>query len=212
MMPELHGYAFSVYLRMARFALAEKGVPCSRVEINPFERPIPEAYLALHPFGRVPTLVHGGFVLFETTAITRYVDEAFAGPPLQPATARGRARMVQIQSVVDSYAYWPLIRQVFSHAVFRPHAGVASDAEELRRGLVAAPAILRALAALAGDGPFLLGGSLCLADIHLAPIIAGFAAAEAGRALLAREKVLAAWWAHMERHPGFLATDPGLPG
>ena len=64
--------------------LAEKGVPWTHVEVDPFAETIPETYLALNPFGRVPTLVHGGFVLYETTAITRYIDEAFSGPPLQP--------------------------------------------------------------------------------------------------------------------------------
>lgn len=212
MAPVLHGYRYSVYLRVALFALHEKGVPCLRAEVNPFDTPVAADYLALHPFGRVPALVHDGFALYETAAITRYVDEAFAGPRLQPATARLRARMVQIQSVVDSYAYWPLVRQVFSHAVFRPRAGAEADAGEIRAGLAAAPRVLRAIARLGGDGRFLLGDTISLADIHLAPILAGFAAVEAGRELLAAEPGLAAWWARMAAHPGFLATDPGLPG
>lgn len=211
MVPELHGYHYSVYLRMVRFALAAKGVPHVHVAVNPFERPIPPAYLALHPFGRVPSLVHDGFVLYETAAITRYVDEAFAGPALQPQTARLRARMVQIQSVVDSYAYWPMVRQVFAHAVFRPAAGAKADAAEVAAGLEAAPAVLRALGSLAEGAPFLLGGTLSLADIHLAPIVAGFAAVPAGRALLDEVPALAEWWSHMAGHALFAATDPGLP-
>ena len=47
-----------------------------------------ETYLALNPFGRVPTLVHDGFVLYETTAITRYIDEAFGGTRCSPAMPR----------------------------------------------------------------------------------------------------------------------------
>ena len=84
----LHGYHYSVYNRIARLALAEKGVAYDRVEVNPFAD-IPAEYLALHPFGRVPTLVHDGFVLYETGAITRYVDRTFAGPALQPGDAAG---------------------------------------------------------------------------------------------------------------------------
>ena len=116
----LHGYRYSVYLRIARLALAEKGVAYDRVEVNPFAPDVPAAYLALHPFGRVPTLVHDDFVLYETGAITRYVDRAFAGPALQPAAPQALARMDQIIGVVDSYGYWPLVRQVFSQRVFRP--------------------------------------------------------------------------------------------
>lgn len=70
--------------------LVEKGVPYSRVEVNPFASDMPKDYLSLHPFRRVPTLVHDDFVLYETQAITRYIDEAFAGPSLQPVHARQR--------------------------------------------------------------------------------------------------------------------------
>ena len=109
--------------------LIEKDVAWTHVEVDPFDEPIPESYLALNPFGRVPTLVHDGFVLYETTAITRYIDEAFAGVPLQPADPRERARMNQIIAIADSYGYWPMVRQVFSHRVFRPaEAGLANEA------------------------------------------------------------------------------------
>ena len=84
---ELHGYRYSVYLRIAAMTLIEKGVAWTHVEVDPFDEPIPQSYLALNPFGRVPTLVHDGFVLYETTAITRYIDEAFPGPSLQPVAA-----------------------------------------------------------------------------------------------------------------------------
>jgi len=96
----LHGYHYSVYRRIARLALAEKGVSYQQVEVNPFALPIPADYLALHPFGRVPTLVHDDFVLYETGAITRYVDRAFDGPALQPEQARALARMDQIIAIV----------------------------------------------------------------------------------------------------------------
>src|SRR6266566_3934423 len=95
----LHGYRYSVYVRIARLALAEKGVAYDRVEVNPFAPDVPAAYLALHPFGRVPTLVHDGFSLYETGAITRYLDRTFTGPVLQPRSSRALARMDQIIGV-----------------------------------------------------------------------------------------------------------------
>src|ERR1700746_835802 len=104
----LHGYRYSVYNRIARLALAEKDVAYDRVEVNPFAPDVPASYLVLHPFGRVPTLVHDGFTLYETGAITRYIDRAFPGPALQPANPQALARMDQIISIVDAYAYWPL--------------------------------------------------------------------------------------------------------
>ena len=208
---ELHGYRYSVYLRIVAMTLVEKGVPWTHVEVDPFADRVPESYLALNPFGRVPTLVHDGFVLYETTAITRYIDEAFAGVALQPADARDRARMNQIVAVADSYGYWPLVRQVFSQRVFRPAQGEAGDEAVIAEGLRKSKMVLAALDGLASGGPFLAGSSLSLADLHLGAMIACFTAAAEGHAELARHPGLSRWWAALSQRPSLLRTDPGLP-
>jgi glutathione S-transferase len=208
----LHGYRYSVYVRIARLALAEKGVAYDRVEVNPFAPEVPAAYLALQPFGRVPTLVHDGFALYETGAITRYLDRAFPGLTLQPTELRALGRMDQIIGVVDSYGYWPLVRQVFSHRVFRPAIGQPADEAEVERGLAGATKVLAALEALAAPDGFLVGPALSLADLHLGAMIAYFARAPEGAAMLKDHPRLAAWWLHLGRRESFAATDPGLPG
>ncbi len=171
---ELHGYQYSVYSWIARLALHEKGVAYNWVEVNPFAENIPASYLATHPFKRVPALIHTGFIVYETGAITRYVDEAFEGPKLQSIEPKERARCNQIMSMVDSYAYWPLVRQVFSHRVFRPVMKLQADENELRKGLEAAPRVLAALEKAAGEGQYRCGNQPSLADIHLAPMIGYF--------------------------------------
>src|SRR5688500_16436926 len=137
----LHGYRYSGYNRIARLALLSKSVEHRTIEVDPFAE-LSEAYLRLHPFGRVPVLTHGAFRLFETGAITRYVDRAFAGPSLQPESAAALARMDQVISVIDSYAYWPMVRQVSSHAFFRPFLGETSSREEIDTGLEASAKVL----------------------------------------------------------------------
>ena len=209
--PILHGYRYSVYNRIARLALAEKPVAYERVEVNPFAPDVPPAFLALHPFGRVPALVHDGFALYETAAITRYVDRSFSGPALQPAEPRALARMDQIIGVVDAYAYWPLVRQVFSHRVFRPRLGQAGDEGEVTKGLAAAPRILAALERLGSEGTFLTGPTVSLADLHLGAMLAYFVQAPEGAALLEKFESLAAWWRRFNQRPSVAATDPGLP-
>ncbi|MFM9845911.1 MAG: glutathione S-transferase family protein [Hyphomicrobiaceae bacterium] len=208
---EFYGYKYSVYAWIARLALHEKGCAYEWREVDPFAEDVPADYLAKHPFKRVPVLVHDGFVLYETSAITRYVDEAFDGPPLQPAAPKERARVQQIISVVDSYAYWPLVRQVFSHGVFRPRQGRPSDPGEVQRGLDAAPRVVGALEQLAGEDGFLCGDSLSLADIHLAPMIGYFTLMPDGAELLGRHRRLARWWGAMSQRAAFKETMPQLP-
>ena len=208
---QLYGYQYSVYAWIARLAMHEKGISYTWVEVNPFAKDVPTDYLAMHPFGRVPTLVHGDFVLFETSAITRYVDEAFQGPRLQPVNPEGRGRVSQIISIIDSYAYWPLVRQVFSHGVFRPRLGHPADPIEYQRGLEAAPSVLRALDRLAGGGGFLVADSLSLADIHLAPMIGYFASDPNGGTLFAQHHRLSTWWSMMSLRQHLVDTKPVLP-
>ncbi len=207
----LHGYRYSVYVRIVRLVLAEKGLAYEQVEVNPFAADVPADYLALHPFGRVPTFVHDGFVLYETGAITRYVDRAFPGPGLQPADPKRLARMDQIVGMVDAYAYWPLVRQVFVHDVVRPHMGTAGDAAELEKGLAAAAKVLDALEALAAADPWLTGPDISLADFHLGAMVAYFAQSPRAAKLLAARPRLAAWWRRLGARPSFAATEPGLP-
>lgn len=207
----LHGYRFSVYQRIAAMTLMEKGLDWTHVEVNPFGESVPEYYRELNPFGRVPTLVDDGFVVYETTAITRYIDEAFPGKGLQPAEAKLRARMNQIIAVADSYAYWPMVREVFAQRVFSPATGHSADEKTIAEGLEKSASALAALNRLLAGGAFLVGGRLSLADLHLGAMVAYFVMADEGAAELARHDRLATWWASMSAWPSLLASDPGLP-
>lgn len=62
----------------------------------------PDDYLKLHPFGKVPTLQKDDFILYETSAITRYLDEIFPETPLQPVNPQQRARMPTNESIVEA--------------------------------------------------------------------------------------------------------------
>ena len=101
--PIVFGAPYSVYVRAVRLALEEKGVPYELVPVDIFAPggPSPE-HRERHPFGKIPALEHAGFRLYEAGATTRYVDEAFPGPRLQPEEPRSRARMNQIIGILDS--------------------------------------------------------------------------------------------------------------
>jgi glutathione S-transferase len=207
----LHGYRFSVYTRVARIVLHEKQVGFDTVEIDPFAPDVPVSYLRLQPFGRVPVLVHGEFEIHETAAICRYVDLAFDGPSLVPAGAAAAARMAQAIAIIDNYGYWPMVRQVFSHRVFRPLEGDVPDEAEIAAGLEASRKVLSALDAIAAEGLILDGKSMTLADCHLAPMFYYFQRAPEGAAAMADYPALALWWKHVSETRSFIETVPSLP-
>jgi glutathione S-transferase len=207
---DLYGYRYSVYSWIARAVLHQKGCDYGWVEINPFGD-VPSSYLAVHPFARVPALRHGAITIFETVAITRYIDEAFSGPALQPDTPLHRARLQQIIAAADSYAYWPLVRQVFSHGVFRPALALDADAAELRRGLDASPRVLSAFEQLISGDTFLVPGDMTLADLHLAPMLIYFAMVPAGANAVSACPKLSRWLELMRTQAALSETRPILP-
>ena len=202
--PILYGADYSVYVRIARMALEEKGVGYELVPLDIFAADgIPAWYLEHHPFGRVPAFEHDGFRLFETNAITRYVDETFDGPALQPADARGRARMGQMTGMLDAYGYRAMVWDVAVERLERE----APDESLIADGLRQAQTVLEVLTSLKAQGPWLLGDQLTLADLHAAPIIAYFLKVIEGQKLLARFADIRDWYARVVERPSFASTE-----
>ena len=202
--PTLYGADYSVYVRIARMALEEKGVGYELVPLDIFAAEgIPAWYLELHPFGRIPALEHDGFRLFETGAITRYVDEAFDGPALQPADARARARMSQIAGMLDAYGYRAMVWDVAVERLEKMPPDEALIAGGLRR----AETVFKVLTSLKAKGPWLLGDQLTLADLHAAPIIAYFLKVAEGCDLLARFAEVRDWYARIADRASFARTE-----
>ena len=206
--PILYGAPYSVYVRAVRLTLAEKEVAYKLVPIDVFAPDGPPAgYLGRQPFGRIPAFEHRGFQLYETGAITRYVDEAFAGPALQPQPPERRARANQIISILDSYAYRTLVWDIYVERVTLPKRGQASDESKIRDALPRAKICLKALEQLAGEGPFLAGPTLTLADLHAAPMFDYFILAPESQQLLGDHSALRRWWERISARPSMTSTS-----
>jgi glutathione S-transferase len=206
--PILYGASYSVYVRAAIMALEAKGVGYSNEPVDIFARGgPPEFYRALNPFNKIPTFVHDGFALFETIAINRYVDEAFDGPALQPADVRQRARMMQMVSMADNYAYQALVWDIYAERISKPLEGDESDEVLISSALPKARRYLSALHGLQGDTRYLACDSISLADFHAAPIFGYFLMTPEGKKLIAEFPKLQRWWREMEAHPAWRAAS-----
>jgi glutathione S-transferase len=202
--PLLYGMNYSVYVQIAKLALIEKQVEYEQQLVSVFEPGGPPAwYLEHHPFSRMPAFEHDGFGLYETAAITRYVDEAFGGPALQPSDVRQRARMTQIIGMLDAYGYRPMVWDVYVERIDKPNEGKAPDEALIASGLDKSRTCLAALTRLKADGDWLLGQHLTLADLHAAPMFAYFAKAPEGAAMIAAFPAVAGWWLRIQERPSF---------
>ena len=93
-MLRIYGWKKSRAVR-CMWVLEELGLEYEQIPLNPHagETRTPE-YLALNPAGKIPTLVHDGFVLSETVAINWYLASSFPGT-LLPADRQAQAQTQQ---------------------------------------------------------------------------------------------------------------------
>lgn len=205
--PRLFGADYSVYVRTARLALLEKDVDHDLVPVDIFSGDgVPDWYLEHHPFKRIPAFEHGSLRLFETSAITRYVDEAFDGPSLQPSSPKDRAVMNQIIGIVDQYAYRAMVWGVYVERISNPRDGRAANDALIAGSLATARTCLDVLSGLIDRREWLASNALSLADLHVAPVMAYFAMAPEGEALLGEYSNLSLWWERMARRPAIRQT------
>lgn len=204
----LWGYGPSVYTRIVRIALVEMGLTATYVEVNPFaDSPDPEL-LSLNPIGRVPVLKHGDFVLSETGAILRYLDQVFASPSLVPADPLAAARMAQVIGIVDAHLYVPLVRKAFAYGYKAPEVGLTYDPKICAEGIATAHPALSTLDRISAEGLQLSDASISLADLHLAPMIDYGLRVPEVRAACAVYPALLKWWDRISQRPSVVATDP----
>jgi glutathione S-transferase len=157
----LQGDPRSTYTRTARIGLAEKGIKYRMQQCGPHTPEI----LETHPWGRIPVFADGDLRLFETSAILRYVEEAFPGPTLLPQNIRDRAIAEQWVSAVNAYFYDLAVRRYILQYVFK---------KEDRSVLEAAAKELPAALGHFERGyarSFLAGQNPTLPDYFLAPIV-----------------------------------------
>ncbi len=202
----VYGLDDSVYVRIVRIVLIEKGIEHEMRQTDVFDpATLDPVYETIHPFRKIPAFEHDGFRIYETGAIVRYIDEALPGPALQPAGKRQRARMNQIVSVIDSYAYHPLIQGLVIERLFASEMSRAANEKKIAASVPDARHALAAIMALA-SAPYLTGTLFTLADAWLASFVAYIRPTKEGAALVAENPALATWWETVSALPSIAGT------
>jgi glutathione S-transferase len=200
--PILYHHGSSACAAKVRFALAEKRLAWTSryIDILRGEQFTAE-YLALNPKAVVPTLVHDGAVVVESTVICEYVDEVFPEHNIYPTAPLERARVRVWTKAVDEELHpaCSAITYVLSHRHTILRSGGASNFEEfvargagegmaarlakwqwIQQGLDAPcaadkfrlyDAYLHKMEAALAESEWLVGSRFSMADIAMAPYV-----------------------------------------
>jgi glutathione S-transferase len=164
--------------------------------------------MARNPWGKMPAFEHAGQCFYEASAIMRYVDEAFAGPALMPATPAERVRVNQLISVVDSYGYGASITNIFIPRVLVPMLGGKTDEAQIEAAKPTAVLFLAEVNRLLGGTDYFGGKAVSLADLHLLPVLTYLQATPEGQAMMAATPAIGAWMARMNQRNSVKAVMP----
>jgi glutathione S-transferase len=162
------GSFVSPYVRKVLACLHLKGLAYQIDPITPFFGNA--EFERLSPLRRIPVLVEGDLVLSDSSVICAWLDEAYAQPPLLPASPADRARVRWFEEYADTRLgdlfIWGLFYQKFVRPIVWGEAPDEARVDAtLTRGL---PRELDYLEAQLAPEGFLFGAAIGLADIALA--------------------------------------------
>jgi glutathione S-transferase len=86
----LYRFEFSTNVERVTLALAHKGLEVESIWVDPADR---TPVVLVSGQRLVPVLDHNGRIVFDSTAILRYLEDAFPDPPLYPRDDTKRAEM-----------------------------------------------------------------------------------------------------------------------
>jgi len=227
-MLELYHSVNSVCAQKVRVALAEKGLEYREHLMTLRGDQFDDKYMKLNPNAVVPTLVHDGRPVIESSVILYYIDEAFPNPPsLMPGDPHQRARVRQFNKLIDEYVHNSCTILTFATA-FRPWlAGLTS--EQIEQRLAKSPSkqrteykrdvalhgldskyvrdavghhekMLKMMDAALQEGAWLAGGHFSLADAAVIPYILRLDLLKLGK-MWHKLPRIEAWYRRMREHP-----------
>jgi glutathione S-transferase len=230
----LYNSAGSTCSQRVRFVLAAKGIEFEKHDLNLLagDQLKPE-YLKINPNGVVPTLVHKGTVVTDSSVIIEYLDEEFPNPErFVPADAGRRAAMRSLMRFIDEVPT-PAVRvPSFNLAFISAFRGMdeqefvaVANAKPLRKEFMLAMGrtgfsdadMAQALDRLGrsmrrmneeianSGGPWMMGTQLTLADIAVMPTVVRLEDIGLSR-LWAGMPSIERWREQIVRHPAYAAT------
>lgn len=199
---KLYGSTTSPYVRKTRAIVAEKGIDCDFMAVDPYapDNPVP----AHNPLGLVPVLVRDtGPSLFDSPVIVEYLD-SLASPALVPTNGEAHWQVLRWAALADGILDQTVGRTM---ELRRPLPHQWADANRRREQKIA-NALGFAEENLPG-GEYLAEGRLTLADIAFVVALEyiDFRYPHDWRTPRPR---LAAWHAGLAARPAFAATRPAI--
>jgi glutathione S-transferase len=164
-MPTVYGAPVSPFVRKVRVALAEKGVQYDLDPVVPFG-PNPE-FRKISPLGRIPAFRDGDRTLADSSVICVYLDRTYPTPALYPSDPYEHARALWFEEYADGGLVTVTGPKIFFQKFVAPRFFNRPTDEAMVTKAIEEelPPMFDYLEAELGDGDYLVGRALSIADI-----------------------------------------------
>ncbi|KAJ7253567.1 glutathione S-transferase [Mycena rebaudengoi] len=209
---KLYGARLSSNTRRVATVLIEKKVPFEFIVVDLIkgEQKSP-AVLEKQPFGQVPYIDDNDFILYESRAICRYIEEKYPeqGTRLIPRDAQGKALFEQAASVEFAH-FNPAAYGILLERIVKPRIlGLESDEGAFDAHLTTLSMKLDVYESILSKHKYIAGNELTLADIFHIP--AGCMLAAAGTNILSTKGPnVTRWFNELSLRPSWLITKDGV--
>lgn len=194
---QIFGDSRSTNTRKVLTTLAELDAPYELVHVDfALGMHKQEPHLSRQPFGQMPALEDDGFVLYESHAMCRYLNDRAAGQ-LMPRELRARAVADQWMSIESANFSTHAMKFVYHHLL-----RVAQDPAALEHAGATLDKTLRILAAQLSRHSFVAGQTFTLADICFMPYF-WYMMLTPANDLITRHASVLAWWDKVRKRPSW---------
>ncbi len=165
-MLKIYGLPISTWSNRVRFTANQLGIEYEFIPVNlGAGEGQTEAYLSIHPAGKVPALDDDGFYLFESGAICKYLCSKI-NSNLYPAEIKARAIVDQWNDFVASHIAKAMERVLFNRIIYQL-VGAEKDLRSLEEGLTFLERFMPIIDAQLEKNSYLASNQLSIADMVL---------------------------------------------
>ena len=197
-MLKIWGRINSVNVKKALWCVGELGLPYERVDAGgQFGVVNTPEYRKMNPNGRVPTMEEGGFVLWESHSIVRYLCAKHSMGKLCPSDLRARA---DAERWMDwAFTFQSAMRDVFWGLIRTPPE--KRNLKAIEEGTKASHELAGMLDRVLADRPYVAGQSFTMGDIPIGAEAQRYLRVPIGRPPLPN---LEAWFERLRQRPPFV--------
>ncbi|KAF5350518.1 hypothetical protein D9756_008530 [Leucocoprinus leucothites] len=212
MVLKFYGYTHSTAAKIVAMVLREKQIPYEYIPIDLGTRENRASeYLALQPFGQVPTIDDDGFILYESRAIARYLVENYPGQgtELIPSDPKKRALFDQAASV-EAFCFDHYVNPIILEGLLPKIRGQPYNEERIKQLADDLSKRLDVYDQILSKQKYIAGDELTLADLYHLP--GGSLLPLVGINVIQEKPNVARWFNEISNLDSWKKVKDGLPG